>query len=257
MRRAIFRIAGIVIFGLISVLAGLTYLRRENAHTVERAKMLAADLQQLRVGLSDYKAGQSLAAKFGTVPYKNHYGARDCTTGYFERCTYMIAINHSRMNVLLGKHPFLRHFGFGEWSGSALIYIETGTVKEYSFSVVYRASNGQWRGFGAEESPTLPQYRAVQARVSESYSVERNDVLMGEREINLGFELKSSLIPTSTATERQRAWHFEFTCLAQPSGCGETCEVMPDAWRDFYNKRGHFDVEKYGSAYLFCSKPPS
>jgi hypothetical protein len=23
------------------------------------------------------------------------------------------------------------------------------------------------------------------------------------------------------------------------------------------NQRGHFDVEKYGSAYVFCAKPPN
>jgi len=34
------------------------------------------------------------------------------------------------------------------------------------------------------------------------------------------------------------------------------CEVMPEAWRDFYQKLGRFDVDKLGSTYLFCSGPP-
>jgi len=71
-----------------------------------------------------------------------------------------------------------------------------------------------------------------------------------------GFGLQSSLTPAATAAERQRASHFDFACLAQRQGCGEICEVMPDAWRDFYERRGHLDVETFGSAYLFCGNPP-
>ena len=68
-------------------------------------------------------------------------------------------------------------------------------------------------------------------------------------------ELEASLTPTATAAEQKRAWNFNLACL-QNQACGEICDVMPDAWRDFYVGRGHFDVEKYGPAYLFCKNPP-
>ncbi len=212
---------------------------------------------EVRVGASDYKAAQSIAMKFGTVPYENDYdGVRDCTGGYFDRCAYMIPTNFSRIRRLVLKHPSLSRLVSSDWSGSAFVYIENGTVQEYSFGIIYKASNAQWRGFGAEEGKTLPESRAVQARISGSYSIERNDVRMGERASDLGFALDSSLVPVATAAERKRAWHFEFSCLSQRHGCGEICDVMPNTWRDFYSSRGHFDVDKYGSAYLFCNKLP-
>jgi len=182
----------------------------------------------------------------------------DCTNGYFESCHYVIPGNPNRqmMQKLLLRHPSLRHLGLHDWSGSAGIYIENGIVQQYFFRVVYKTSDGQWRGFRAEEVKMLPGDQSVQAHMSKSYSILRNDVDMGDRPKDLGFELDSFLTPPATPTERQRAWHFEFSCLSQQRGCGEICEVMPDAWRDFYTQRGHFDVEKYGSAYLFCAKPP-
>jgi hypothetical protein len=89
-------------------------------------------------------------------------------------------------------------------------------------------------GVGTRGSDDLPKYQQVQARISNSYSIER----IGTSET--GFGLQSSLTPAATETERWRARHFAFACLAQGRGCGETCEVMPDAWRDFYEKRGRF-----------------
>jgi len=251
----------LVIIVAVAIAAGfcavITGYRHQVRNDLARAEALEADLQKLRVGTSDYKAARVIATKFGTIPYESDWG-RDCTDDSFESCHYMIPSNHNHqmMQKLSLRHPFLRHLGLHDWSGSARIYIQNGIVQEYSFAIFYQTSGGQWRGLGAEEGETLPEYRAVQARMSNSYSIERNDVAMDDRPNDLGFYLESSLTPAATPIERQRAWHFEFSCLSQQQGCGEICEVMPDAWRDFYRQRGHFDVEKYGSAYLFCAKPP-
>ena len=236
----------------------VTAYRHQARNDLARAEALEADLQKLRVGTSDYKAARVIAAKFGTIPFEGGYGGiPDCTDGYFERCMYMIPSNHNqRMHELVVRHPFLHHLGLHDWSGNAQIYIENGIVQHYFFLILYKTSDGHSRGLAAEEDETLPKYRAVQARMSNSYSVERNDGAMDDRPNNLAFFLESSLTPAANPTERQRAWHFEFSCLSRQQGCGEICEVMPDAWRDFYMQRGHFDVEKYGSAYLFCAKPP-
>src|SRR5215472_14436550 len=127
----------IVIIAVIAVAAGVCIvtansLRRRATDQVTRAEALAAGLQNLTVGSSDYKTARAIATTFGTVPYYNDYGGtRDCAEGYFERCAYMIAINHNRMM----RHPFLRHLGLHDWGGTALIYIENGIVQEYSFRV--------------------------------------------------------------------------------------------------------------------------
>jgi hypothetical protein len=257
MRKLLLIIATVVAIaaGVSGVIAA-AYFRHHNADQITRAKALAADLQKLTVGTSDYKAAKAIATKFGTVPYENDWGMRDCADGYYERCTYMIPLNNGPMHKLLLKRPFLSHLGLGDWSGTAHIYIKNGTISEYSLGIIYRASNGQLRGFGAEEGISLPENRAVQARISDAYSVERNDIMAGEPR-DVGFELAASLTPTASAAERKRAWNLNFACLAQNQGCVEICDVNPDAWRDFYIGRGHFDVEKYGPAYLFCKKPPS
>jgi len=64
------------------------------------------------------------------------------------------------------------------------------------------------------------------------------------------FSLDSSLTPESSQTERQRAWNFKFQCL-ENNRCDEICDVMPEAWQDFYIHRGKMDVQKYGDKYLF------
>jgi hypothetical protein len=243
---------------LVGALAGATYAKRHNDAEVARADALGADLRQLRVGASDYKVAQSIATKFGTAPYENDYGGvRDCLAGYFERCSYRMTANTGTMYKLQSEYPLLRRLGLRNWSATSFIYIENGTVQGYSFVIVYKTAGDQWRGFGAEEGKNLPADRAVQARISDAYSIQRNDMRMGERASDLGFELESSLTPTASLTERQRAWHFELACLSGRHSCGEMCEVMPDAWHDFYINRGHFDVDKYGVAYLFCKKMPT
>jgi hypothetical protein len=216
--------------------------------------MLASDLQKLAVGASDYNAARVIATRYGTAQYQNDWATMDCADGYSERCAYMIPLHNRTLYRLRMKYPLFKHISSTEWSGVAFIGIEKGTVEEYSFWITYRASNGQLRGFGAEEVSALPNDRSVQARISQSYSVERNDIRNGDAPRDLGFQLEASLTPAASTVERKHAWNLNFACL--PRGCGDICEVMPDAWRDFYLARGHFDVEKYGAAYMFCGRPP-
>ena len=243
-----------IVATLLALMAGAAYLRHQNVRAVSRAQRLALSIEKLRVGISDYRAAQTIAADFGTVPYETCFGARDCRDGYFESCAYMIPANDAGSHHWVSTHPFLRRLGMRDWGGTALIFIENGLVSEHSFRITYRSRNGAWRGFGAVEDKSIPTNRAVQAVVSDAYSIQRNDVIVGLEPRDLGFALESSLTPASTPDERRRAWHFESGCLAERVGCGEICEVMPDAWHDFYKVRGHFDVEKYGTAYLFCTK---
>jgi hypothetical protein len=88
-------------------------------------------------------------------------------------------------------------------------------------------------------SQALPKFEPHQARISDSYSVRRID-MRGEIGPS-GFGLASALTPTATANERNRASHIDFSRLAQ--GCGEISEVMPDAWKDFYERLGHLNIE--------------
>jgi hypothetical protein len=243
----------LVTIGLV-VVAGVAYVRHDNVYRVQRADSLVRNVRQLAIGKSDYTVAEAIATKFGNAPppyWTSDYPKENCAArDHLESCAFIIAMNDSPIESLWLKHPFLPHLGIRDWRGSAVISVTNGTVNHYRFSVWYKSSNGQWRGFGTGESEDLPKYERVQARISDSYSVERN----GTSET--GFGLQSTLTPAATEPERWRASHFAFACLAQRQGCGEICEVMPDAWRDFYEKRGRFDVETSGSAYLFCSEPP-
>jgi len=258
-RKPLLLVAIVVIIAGILCVAAATYVRHDNESRVGRAKSLVHNLQQLQVGESNSKLAAAIAAEFGNAPPPANFGGRypkeNCAAAApLESCAYILAMNDSPMQRLLLKHPSLPHFWVRDWWGYAEISIANGTVIHHSFWVWYRSSNDQWRGFAGSEGKALPKYERVQARISDSYSVEREDTSMSPDE--RGFGLQSSLTPAATAAERQRASHFDFACLAQSQGCGEICEVMPDAWRDFYDKRGHLDVETFGSAYLFCSKLP-
>jgi len=235
---------------------GAACIRHYNTVQTTRVKDLAEALQKLSLGVSDFNAARAIANKFGTVPYDNHYGTRDCADGYFERCAYMIQLNNAPVRKLLLQHPILGHIGVKDWHANAFMYIQEGTVQEYRLTIIYKTSSGLWRGVSAEEQTSLPANRAVQARLSDSYSVQRNDIASNDSPSGFGFELEASLTPTANATERKRAWNMGLACLNRRQGCGEICEVTPDVWQDFYAKRGHFDVEKYGPAYLFCTKVP-
>lgn len=237
------------------IVGGTVYVRRDNAHQVDRAKALVRELRELEIDKSDYKAAEAIAAKFGSAPPPKGgvYPKENCAAGYSEGCWFTIAMNDSFVQRQWFRHPSLPRFGVHDWWGNAGIWISHGTVHQRFFYVWYVTSNGQWRGFGAREFERLPKYQPVQARISDSYSVERfvYDMPMNGK----GFQLQSSLTPSATPTERQRASRLDFACLAQAQGCGEICEVMPDAWQDFYLKRGHLDAEQLGPEYLFCSKP--
>jgi hypothetical protein len=186
---------------------------------------------------------------------KNRYNRENCAApDHLERCTYILLMNNSPVELLLQKHQSLPRLGIPEWWGSAQIGIVSGTVDRYSFWVWYKASNGHWHGFGAGVSPALPRFEPAQAHLSDSYSVRRIEVRFEKGERALG--LVSALTPTASAEERKRALHIDFSCLSHGRRCGEVCEAMPEAWKDFYEKLGHFDAERLGPDYLLCTEPP-
>ena len=238
----------------VGVASWASYAQHDNAYRVSRAQKLVREIQQLAIGKSDYHAAEAIAREFGNAPppegrdyYKENCAARE----HIENCTFLVSLNDSPMETVYLRHPSLPHLGAEDWWGYAEISMANGTVLQYSFWVWYKASDGNWRGFARRESQALPQYELVDAHISDSYSIQRIDFKRKN-----GFGLQSSLTPRATQAERQRASRFDFACLAQKQGCGEICEVMPDAWRDFYEARGHLDVEKLGPGYLFCSEPP-
>jgi hypothetical protein len=233
---------------ILLISAGSWFLRQESSQQVRKLGDLSHDVQSLRVGTSTYQQAKGIADKYGTVKYDDHLGTRDCADGYFERCAYQIPIKSPVMSKL--GHHFPVTFGFRPWSGYAHIFIDEGKVAEYSFSVIFESTDGQWRGVGAEEYNSLPE-RAVAASVSNSYLVSRNDIMMMDERNGLGFSLDSALTPQSSRQERRRAWSLEFQCL-ESKGCDEICDVMPEGWEDFYTLRGKMDVQKYGEKYLFC-----
>ena len=248
-----------LVIGLATVL-GAVSLKRDNIYRVLRAQEIVEGLQRLEIGKSSATAAESIVAKIGNAPPPKDFGGRynkeNCAASdRLERCSYIILMNDSPVEDLFLKHPFLPRLGLPDWWGVALIDISSGAVEGYSFSIWYRESNGHLGGAGAGTAQELPRFEPAQAYMSDSYSVRRIEFRTGEGPS--GFGLISALTPAASADERQRAFRIDFSCLAQTRGCGQICEMMPDAWKDFYEKFGHFDVERLGSAYLFCSGPPN
>lgn len=244
--------------GLAVVLSG-AYLQQDNAYRVKRAQEVVDEIERLEIGKSDHTGADAIAANFGIAPppywLENRYNRENCAApDHLERCTYILLMNNSPVELLRQKHQSIPRLGIPEWWGTAQISIVSGSVDRYSFWVWYRASNGHWRGFGADVSPALPRFEPAQARISDSYSVRRNEMKLGKYE--RAFGLETALTPTASAEERKRALHIDFSCLSQGRGCGDVCEVMPDAWRDFYDALGHFDAERLGPDYLLCTEPP-
>ncbi len=205
------------------------------------------ELATLEPKQSSYERARDLAEKYGAIPYEHHYGGLDCLEGYFQDCTYRIPIPTGRYSKTLRYLPELLQVDMEPWSGAGFIRIKDGKVDSYTFFVLFRTAGGAQRGAGAEREGCHND-TAVQARVSETYVVRRNDVCAEGR----GFALDACVAPSATSNERLRGWRFDFTCLARVGGCQEICEVMPKAWRDFYIHRGKDDAERYGEPYRFC-----
>ena len=254
MRRAFLGFIGVLLLlvtGLASV--GVWSLHGQLSSAGERAASLLTEVRSLRAGESPYQKAKQIADKYGTVKVDSDWGSFDCTDGYFQGCAYQIVVQRPWLSRMLFRFPFSKWPSLRYWNGTAQILITDGKVSGYSFSTVFRTADGQWRGVGAEET-TLFGERAVEAKVSDSYHIARNDLIMTASDYpNKGYVLMASVLPHATTDERQRAWHFKLGCLTQPAGCKEICEVQPEAWKDFYLGRGRFDAAKFGDRYLFCT----
>jgi|ERR1700722_4215229 len=259
MRKAsLILLTSLLAIGLTVILSGL-YLRRDSVDRVNRARKLVDEIERLEIGKSDQTAAGTIAAHFGVAPppywLRNRYPRENCAAAdHFERCTYILLMNNSPVELLIQEHPSLPRLGIPQWWGNAQIGIVSGKVDRYSFWMWYTTSNGVLRGVGADLNAALPRFEPAQAEISDSYSVRRNEWRLSKFQRALGLE--TAITPTASAEERKRALNIDFGCLAQGRGCGEVCEVMPDAWKDFYEKLGHLDVESRGSDYLLCTEPP-
>jgi hypothetical protein len=259
MRKALLALLTFILAIGLTVVLGGVYLRRDNAYRVKRAQEVVDEIERLETGKSDHTVAEAIATKFGIAPppywLRKRYNRENCAApDHLERCTYILLMNNSPVESLLQKHQSMLRLGIPEWWGNAQISIVSGTVDRYSFWVWYRASNGRWRGFGVDVSPALPRFEPAQAHISDSYSIQRNEMKLGKYESAFGLE--TALTPTASAEERKRALHTDFSCLSHGRGCGEVCEVMPEAWKDFYEKLGHFDAKRLAPDYLLCTEPP-
>jgi hypothetical protein len=260
MRTTPVRIVTISLLSIVVLAAGCYwYLHRVALRELGRIERLAESVKSLKVGESSYQDARAIAEQFGATKFKNDWGTYDCNDGYFERCAYQISLRAPTMGRILRRFSWVRRIGLGAWNGTVHIFIKDGKVDEYYFSVLFQSSDRQWRGFGTEEFKEL-SLGAVSAHISDSYVVSRNDIIISDAPDGMGYSLDSTLTPQATESERERAWHYDFSCLATARGCNEICDVLPDSWKDFYLNRGRFDVQKYGSRYAFCNNsamPPS
>lgn len=262
MRKKLLTLLIIAVAVALGIAASESYVQRDNARQVKRAQELVSALERLEIGKSNLEVAAAIAARFGNAPppteFRGHYNKENCAApDHYESCTYIFSMNGSPLQGVLLKYHMLPHLGVRGWFGTALVTLSDRTVSQYDFHVWYEASEGNWRGVGAVVGRSLPRdFEFPHVSVSDFYSVARIDRGMGSEGGIRGLGLQSALTPAASADEREHALHIDFGCLALRGGCGETCEVMPGAWRDYYERLSHSEVEKLGSSYLLCSKPP-
>jgi len=209
MRKTFLRFVGVFLL----LIAGLASFSAWSLHqhlfsAQSRAASLINELRSLRIGESPYQEAKQIADKCGTVRTDSDWGLFDCADGYFERCQYQIVVQRPLVSRMLFRFPLSKWPGLRYWNGTANILIKDGKVNGYSFSPVFRTRAGQWRGVAAEET-TLLKGRAVEAKMSDSYRVARNDIIIiASYYTNQGYELTASVLARATTSERQRAWHF-------------------------------------------------
>ncbi len=196
-----------VLFAVAVTASSYWYLHRVALGELGRIERLTESVKSLKVGESSYQDAMVIANQFGTTKYENDWGTGDCTDGYFERCAYSIPLHAPSMGRILRRFSWARRIGLGAWTGAAHIFIKDGKVAEYYFSILFETSDRQWRGFGTEEYKELSA-GAVSARISDSYMVSRNDVVMSDSPAGRGYSLDSNLTPQATESERKRAWHL-------------------------------------------------
>jgi hypothetical protein len=96
------------------------------------------EIERLEIGESDHTVADAIAAKFGIAPppywLRNRYNRENCAApDHLERCTYILLMNNSPVELLLLKHQSMPRLGIPEWWGNAQITIVSGTVDHYSF----------------------------------------------------------------------------------------------------------------------------
>lgn len=257
--RKAFVITAAIVIILAVLFAGATEaIRVENGVRVARAEALIRDLQQLQVGKPGSKSeADAIVARYGSAPpppgvggtYSKEYCA---ATNHLDTCTYQLVLNNSPV-LAVGdqaltrwqqKHSSMRIPRVADWWGYAMITVRKDVVVLNSFWLWFRTPQGEWQGVGEREGVTLPRFEPVDARISNSYSLQ---CLQPGNNM-----LQTSITPSATSDERQRASRFDFTCLRQKSGCRDMRDLMPDAWRDFYAMRGHFDLGRLQPGRITC-----
>lgn len=171
----------------------------------------------MEIGKSDLSVVDAIAKRFGNAPvpegfikYPKEYCASPDHNG---NCVYMLSMNNSPLEGLLLKHTWLPLLGGQDWFGYAEVIFADGTVSQYSYWVWYKASYGQRRGVGSGLNKMQPKCVPFQARISDSYSIERSGKIGQD-----GILLQSSPTPNATTNERQRAAHVDFACLGKKGG---------------------------------------
>lgn len=239
------------------LLGAVKVIQHNNGLHVARAEALIHDLQHLRIGNPDSgKAAAAIVAAYGNAPPPRGFGGlyprEDCAAAnHLDDCAYQLVLNSSPVFSGSGpavvrwerNHPSVRIAGVAEWYGYAFIFIRKNVVVSYNFWLAFRTPQGEWQGVGEREGLALPKFEPVDAHISDSYSLQC---------LQVSNTLKASITPSASADERRHASHLDLSCLRQGSGCTGIQELMPDAWADFYNKRGHYDLGRLETGYGRC-----
>jgi len=205
-----------------------------SAHIYRRkAERLLRDVRQLQVGKSTFEDVRAfIAAHGGGVSPYDHSG---CSP---EHCTYDVTLEHYPLFMkvwgrFMSDETLYRVFrifsrcGLLDFSAGITVTIDGGIVTHTDYSVLVRGHDAVVLGRHIEEFQVIPQYLRDEARQRSYFVGYVNITTLGG-----GEGIESILTPQANPEARNRAYDFDFDCLAKLGGCSSLCQFAPSAFAD-------------------------
>jgi hypothetical protein len=183
-----------VVFGVFLVLA---------SHKQTRAKSLLRSAAVLKAGIATFADAQSLAEKYGGVPWNGPLRPARCSS---QSCSFRFFFDNKPLNYIPGVRGVQFVVGIDVVDGYVVSReIEFSTLTTSYFEFLYILNDGK-------KFTDVQDYEVKKLKVD----VEGTPHVI---EVNLG--------QLATAEERARAYSIDLACLARLAGCDNPSAVFP------------------------------
>jgi hypothetical protein len=202
-----------------------------NFYARKRAEQLLRDLQTLNVGTSTAEDTRHIITRYGGWEMNRNPDPRDVAPWGIGPCSgphprYGLSVAPELLNRFVVTFPQVQHLGFHIWGVEADIDVKDGKVLCFSQNVRVHRSDGhdvEARAEMVEES--------LRPEEAENYLLIRNYI----------HEIRTSVLPNSSTTEKGRAFGVDLACVTSFGGCFYPCQLAPQVWDDLsqrYKKEG-------------------